>query len=167
MIKFKPKDIEGCFYTALNGHRGTLVINKILALRLHADRQRLERILYGFVKPIIQHNVSIYALYDKTNEEFIGFATDAKGYHLSDYFEDVKLNYICTGNLEYSSFMSKKEARRMCADVARQFETVNVASMPSLYGYPYGEIDNILTYLHSGGTLGGIADFDKYFRRIL
>lgn len=161
MAKFV--DIENGSYKAIEGWRGTLVYNKVL----------VGTILYGFIKPIKQPNVSIYALKHKESGRLVGFAlTTDYCYHYTDHVyafpNNVTLYSVCTGYMDYYEDMTDDEARQKCVELADILRTVNTHSMPYDYGSPDDDVNNILADLADNGySPSDISNFKEYFKKML
>lgn len=156
-------DIENKRYNAIEGWRGTLVFNKML----------YRNTLYGFINPIVQPDVSIYALKSKSTDRLFGFAlTTNYCYHYKNstyYFpNNVSLYEVCTGYVCYSGDMTNNEARLKCKEVAEVLKTVDTGSMPCDNGSSDDDVNNILVDLADNRcSPSKITNFKKYFKKML
>lgn len=154
----KYRDIIGYDLKAYVGYRGDLVINKVIDINGH---------IYGLIKPIVQKNKTIYAIYDK-QEELCGFDTNAKhGFHFegTDDIGNRDLKIICTGEMVYSYKTEIKEGRKLCEEVARNFSLINLGSLPEFWP------DTEKRYPGLSDAIKDLKDYDivdeDYFKRLL
>jgi hypothetical protein len=156
------KDIETLNIIAYEGYRGDMVINKLWT----------REGMFGFVEPIVNKDISVYALYNRKHDQFFGYGTSSKicG-HLYGKITEMPIKGLCIGTLHIDNHMEIKLARETCKVVNSQMSVVNTLSLGSYLGILGGKYENINNILRAikecNEPINRISNFDKYFKRLL
>lgn len=161
MKKIEPTSHIGKeLYTIYEGYKGDLVFNKVYCV----DG------MYALKDPILQKNVSIYAVYENAKKRFIGFGLSTglccHGNTCVNPFTGIY--HICHGNIELTGTNTDAGIIKKCEEVRDSLSIINTFSMPHGFMYAgYEELNMVLAALKNGYEIQDVPGFDKYLRKIL
>jgi hypothetical protein len=145
---------------AVCGFKGTLVTSKVCICNK----------IYYLKRPVEHKNVSVYALFSKEEDRFIGFCTDSEYCFNFDRNEDVLngviLNGICPGNMPWKRNMSLTNARKKCIELVGVLDVANADSSPT-DGSEDESLDEFIRMASNYKPVQEHPDFDKYLVELI
>jgi hypothetical protein len=155
MTDFIPNDLASIDYIAYEGFRGDMITDRVI----------YPFGMYLLKNPIIQKDISIYAMYSIMDENFRFYAATYgyKGFHNRgkyDFSADKSIEVLCTGDYEINYHMTIEEARESCKLVPEVMRTINAHSTAS--GFAGEDFKEFNIAVHELSDMN-FNKFDKYF----